>query len=244
MNENLQKCINYLSDILFPGNCPICEKEPYKDGLGYMCRDCEDLLPWISKNGCKYCGIPMSGFDFNGLICAACRDDKPHFLKGKCMFLLDQNGKKVIHEIKYHSVKDVLKDLPRWLDRCGNYREFIEDSILVPVPLHKKRLKKRGFNQSTWIAGALLKEMGGRVDVSDALTRVRDTPTQTKFDRRERQKNVKNAFALSKKNSLNIKDKIVLIDDVYTTGATLNECTKALNSKGFQNVYVATLGHG
>ena len=110
------------------------------------------------------------------------------------MFLLDQNGKKVIHEIKYHGVKDVLKDLPRWLDRCGNYREFIEDSILVPVPLHKKRLKTRGFNQSSWIAGALVKEMGGRVVVSEVLTRVRDTPTQTKFDRSERQKNVKKCF--------------------------------------------------
>jgi len=80
MNENLRKFLNCLSDILFPGNCPVCEKEPYQDGLGYMCTDCEDSLHWIRKNGCKYCGIPMSGFDFNGLICAACRDDKPQFL--------------------------------------------------------------------------------------------------------------------------------------------------------------------
>jgi ComF family protein len=186
----------------------------------------------------------MSGFDFDGLICAACRQDPPRFLKGKCMFLLDQNGKKIIHEIKYHGAKDVLKDLPRWLKRSAPFEEFLRDSVLIPVPLHKKRLKKRGFNQSVWIAHALKKGMGDSVEVSEALIRVRDTPTQTKLNRSQRKKNVKNAFALKAKNSLEHSNKIVLIDDVYTTGATLDACAKVLIDGGFQNVYVATLGHG
>ena len=244
MNEFVQKHLNYLSDFFFPGNCPVCEKAPYKDGLSYMCLECEDLLPWIYKNGCKYCGIPMSGFDFDGLICATCREDTPRFLKARCLFLLDQNGKKVIHEIKYHGVKDVLKDLPRWLKRIPSYKEFLRNSILIPVPLHTKRLKKRGFNQSVWIANALKKEMGQSVLVSDALSRVRNTPTQTKFNMGQRKNNVKNAFALKAKNGLEHKDRIVLIDDVYTTGATLDACAKVLIDEGFQNVYVATLGHG
>ena len=239
-----QKCLNALSDFVFPGICPICEKAPYKDGLSYMCLECEDLLPWIQKNGCKYCGIPMSGFDFIGLVCAGCREDPPRFKAGKCLFLLDQNGKKVIHEIKYQGVKDVLKDLPRWLDRNLSYREFLQGAVLIPVPLHPKRLRKRGFNQSLWIADALKKEIGDSVQVNDALKRIRNTPTQTDFARFERKKNVKNAFALKKKNCLDFLDKIVLIDDVYTTGATLDECTKALIQEGFQNVNVATLGHG
>ena len=90
--SNFRKFLNHLSDLLFPGICPICEKAPYKDGLSYMCVECEDLLPWIQKNGCKYCGIPMSGFDFNGMVCAGCREDPPTFQAGKCLFLLDQNG--------------------------------------------------------------------------------------------------------------------------------------------------------
>ena len=244
MNKVIQKYLNYLSDLFFPGNCPVCEKAPYKDGFSYMCLECEDLLAWINKNGCKFCGIPMSGFDFDGLICAACRQDPPRFLKGKCMFLLDQNGKKIIHEIKYHGAKDVLKDLPRWLKRSIPFEEFLRDSVLIPVPLHKKRLKKRGFNQSVWIAHALKKEMGDSVEVSEALIRVRDTPTQTKLNRSQRKRNVKNAFALKAKNSLEHSNKIVLIDDVYTTGATLDACAKVLIDGGFQNVYVATLGHG
>ncbi len=242
--SNFRKCLNYLSDFLFPGICPICEKAPYKDGLSYMCVECEDLLPWIKKNGCKYCGIPMSGFDFNGLVCAGCREQPPRFKAGKCLFLLDQNGKKVIHEIKYHGVKDMLRDLPRWLDRNPIFREFLQDSILVPVPLHSKRLKKRGFNQSKWIADAMGKELGGSVQVIEALKRVRNTPTQTEFARVERKKNVKNAFALKPKNCLGTENRIVLIDDVYTTGATLDECAKALLEEGFENVNVATLGHG
>ena len=131
--SNFRKFLNHFSDLLFPGICPICEKAPYKDGLSYMCVECEDLLPWIQKNGCKYCGIPMSGFDFNGLVCAGCREEPPQFQAGKCLFLLDQNGKKVIHEIKYHGVKDMLKDLPRWLDRNPSFREFLKDSVRFPL---------------------------------------------------------------------------------------------------------------
>ena len=88
------------------------------------------------------------------------------------------------------------------------------------------------------------KRIGDSVQVIDALTRTENTPTQTEFDRFERKKNVKNAFALKNKNCLDIEQKIVLIDDVYTTGATLDECAKALIQEGFQNVNVATLGHG
>lgn len=239
-----QEYLNYLSDLIFPGICPVCEKAPYQDGLSYMCLECEDLLAWITKNGCKYCGIPMSGFDFNGLVCAGCREDPPRFKRGRCLFLLDQNGKKIIHEIKYHGVKDVLKDVPRWLNRNDSFREFLHDSILIPVPLHRKRLRKRGFNQSLWIANAFKKDLGDRVQVIEALTRTRNTETQTEFNRFERKKNVKNAFALKKKNGLNKQNKLILIDDVYTTGATLDECAKALTQEGFQNVNVATLGHG
>jgi predicted amidophosphoribosyltransferase len=86
--------------------------------------------------------------------------------------------------------------------------------------------------------------MGDSVEVSEALLRVRDTPTQTKLNRSQRKRNVKNAFALKPKNSLEHSDRIVLIDDVYTTGATLDACAKVLIDGGFQNVYVATLGHG
>ena len=88
------------------------------------------------------------------------------------------------------------------------------------------------------------KELGDSVQVIDALIRTRDTSTQTEFDRIERKKNVKNAFALKKKICLDVEHKIVLIDDVYTTGATLDECAKALIQAGCQNVNVATLGHG
>jgi ComF family protein len=242
--KTFQKFLNALSDLFFPGNCPVCEKAPYKDGLSYMCIECEDLLAWVNRHGCKFCGIPMAGFDFKGLTCAACREDPPSFLGGKCLFLLDQNGKKIIHEIKYNGVKDVLKDLPRWMDRNPSYKEFLEGSVLIPVPLHPRRLNKRGFNQSLWIAEAIKKELGERVHVSEALKRVRNTPTQTKYDRNDRKKNVKNAFALKKKNCLDKENRIVLIDDVYTTGATLDECSKALIEEGFSNVYVATIGHG
>ena len=211
MREIFKKFLNHFSDLLFPGNCPVCEKEPYQDGLSYMCRECEDSLAWISKDGCKYCSIPMSGFNFNGLVCAACRDDPPSFSRGKSLFLLDQNGKKVIHEIKYSGVKDVLKDIPNWLKRNPSFFDFLKDSTFIPVPLHKRRLKKRGFNQSVWIAHALQRELGKSVRVEQALQRVKDTSTQTKLDRRARKRNVKDAFILKNKHSLDEKNRIILL---------------------------------
>ena len=244
MNRLLRQICNHLSNLLFPGCCPICNSEPYQDGFSYICKECEDSLSWIGDNGCKYCSIPMSGFSFNGLICSACRDNPPSFNGGKSLFLLDQNGKKIIHELKYLGVKDILKDIPNWMGRNPSFSEFLNDSIIIPVPLHRKRLSKRGFNQSFWIAQALKKELGQNVQIVEALERVKNTPTQTLFDLRQRKKNVKNAFRMKEHISISKDSKLILIDDVYTTGATLDECAKELKRKGFQKVNVATLGHG
>ena len=160
------------------------------------------------------------------------------------MFVLDVIGKQIIHEIKYHGAKDVLDDISHWLDRCPGYREFLVGAHLVPVPLHRRRESKRGYNQSLWIAKALKKDLGSAVEVGDFMKRVRNTSTQTKLEKKDRQKNVKNAFALKPGVCLDSIYKIVLIDDVFTTGATLNACTQAWNDVGVSHVQIATLGHG
>ena len=124
------------------------------------------------------------------------------------------------------------------------FLEFITGAVLIPVPLHPKKLYQRRFNQSLWIAKAFSKEAGESTAVYDCLNRIRNTPTQTKLDRTSRQQNVKNAFALKEGTCLDGYNRFVLVDDVYTTGATLNACTKVLIEKGISRVEVATLGHG
>jgi len=233
-----------MGDFLFPGNCPVCEGPPFQDPNTYACEACLDQVLWVNSIGCRRCGVPMPGFGFEGLTCASCREDDPCFRSGRCLFVLDRTGKKLIHEIKYHGVRGILQDLPHWLDRTPGIREFLEGSILVPVPLHRKRLRARGFNQSLWIARALSKEIGEATETLELLERNKDTPTQTQLDRSSRKANVKNAFALKPGTSFNKEKTVVLIDDVFTTGATLDSCAQVLVESGIDNVNVFALGHG
>ena len=170
-------------DFLFPGNCPVCEGPPFQDPNTYVCETCLDEIFWVGSAGCKRCGVPMPGFGCEGLTCPSCREYDPCFRSGRCLFALDQTGKKLIHEIKYHGVRGILQDMPHWLDRTPGIREFLEGSVLVPVPLHRKRIRTRGFNQSLWIAQALSKELGEATETLDLLERSRDTPSQTRLDR-------------------------------------------------------------
>jgi ComF family protein len=203
-----------------------------------------DEVAWVSSNGCKRCGIPMSGFAFEGLTCEGCREIDPFFRSGRCLFVLNRAGKNLIHEIKYHGVRSVLEDMPHWMDRTPGIREFLAGSVLVPVPLHRSRIRSRGFNQSLWIAQAICKEMGDQTVVLDLLERKRDTSTQTRLDRSARKANVKNAFALKPGTCLDRLKPMVLIDDVFTTGATLDSCAQVLVESGFNNLNVFALGHG
>ena len=236
--------LNLMGDFLFPGNCPVCGDAPFADPGSYACRECMDRIAWIRGNGCRICGLPMWGMGFGGLTCRACREDPPVFQSGRCLFLLDETGKKVIHEIKYHGVRPVLRDLPHWLERTPGALEFLEGCDLVPVPLHRKRLRARGFNQSVWIARALSEAVGGKPRVREALRRISDTPTQTSLDRETRKANVKDAFALCSRSPIDEQSPIVLVDDVYTTGATLDSCARVLVEGGCRVVKFLALGRG
>ncbi|MEC7802291.1 MAG: ComF family protein [Verrucomicrobiota bacterium] len=236
--------LNHLFDFFFSSSCPICKGQAFKDGYSYSCNECLAQLAWVKGTRCKLCGISMSGIEFGPLTCSSCREENLLFDEGRCMFLMEEISKNLIHDIKYHGARMILRDMPIWLGHCPGFHEFLEGAVLVPVPLHRRKLKKRGFNQSLWIAKALRKSVGESVSVQDALVRNKNTPTQTELDRKDRKRNVKNAFALRSRNDLTGKDRIILIDDVFTTGATLNSCTQVLKDQGFNQVSIATLGHG
>jgi ComF family protein len=231
-------------DLFFPADCPICEGPAYNDEFSFTCLACLDSVAWIQKSRCRSCGVGMDGMDYAGLTCKNCRESPPVFGEGRSMFHLNQAGRILIHELKYNANKRVLDDMPFFLERVPQFLEFVTGAVLIPVPLHKKKLRKRGYNQSLWVAKVFAKEAGVSTVAYDCLERTRDTPSQTKLDRAERKQNVKNAFALKDGTCLDGFDRIVLVDDVYTTGATLDACAQALIDSGISQVEVATLGHG
>ena len=233
-----------LFDFFLPGDCPICERAAYQDDISFACLACLDTVGWIRKSRCKTCGAGMEGMDYAGLICKNCREFPPVFSSGRAMFHLNRAGQALVHQLKYDANKRILDDMGLFLDRVPDFREFISGALLIPVPLHRKKLYERRFNQSLWIAEAFAKEAGVSTVAYDCMERIRNTPTQTKLDRKKRQQNVKNAFALKQGTCLDGFNRIVLVDDVYTTGATLDACAKVLVDRGFKEVEVATLGHG
>jgi competence protein ComFC len=231
-------------DLFFPGDCPICEGAAYQDEVSFACLSCLDSIAWIKHSRCKLCGMGMDGLDYAGLVCKNCRESSPVFSAGRTLFHLNPAGRKLVHQIKYHGDKRILQDIPFFLERAPQFLEFITGAVLIPVPLHKKKLRKRRFNQSLWIAEAFARQAGVSTVAYDCMLRTRNTPSQTELDRNERRKNVKNAFALKEGTCLDGFDRVVLVDDVYTTGATLDACASALLERGVRTVEVATLGHG
>ena len=122
-------------------------------------------------------------------------------------------------------------------------REYIDSATLVPVPLHRRKLRERGFNQSRILAD-LFAEAGGGLPVEELLQRVVDTQSQTLLNLNARRRNVKNAFALSENVLLRKDQTYILVDDVFTSGSTLNACSAVLRQAGAHCIKVLTLGHG
>ena len=179
-----RKITDEMLDLFFAGNCPICGGAPKKDPDHYACSACLDQVAWIGLNACKYCGIPMYAPEYEGLTCSNCRKKEYSFEVGKCMFLLDEIGKNLIHEIKYHGARQVLSDFSHWMERCPGFQEYLEESHLVPVPLHRSRQSSRGFNQSLWIAQAIKKCLGSSVEIGDFMLRTRNTSSQTRLEKK------------------------------------------------------------
>jgi len=115
---------------------------------------------------------------------------------------------------------------------------------LVPVPLHARKLRERGYNQAELLARAFARAAGGSTRVELLLQRTRDTPSQTAFDRETRRANLKNAFAPAPRARITPDQPYLLVDDVFTTGSTLNACARALRAAGCLNLRVVTFGHG
>jgi ComF family protein len=146
--------------------------------------------------------------------------------------------------LKYHHGLHLLADCAALFRGAPHLLEHVRGARLVPVPLHPRKRRERGYNQSALLAAELAREAGGETTVESLLVRRIDTATQTAFDRERRRANLQNAFALAPGAPLRSFARYVLVDDVFTTGSTVNACALALRAGGGERVDVATLAHG
>ena len=192
---------------------------------------------------CARCGHPFYGEIEWGALCANCREQQAYFQAGKTLFLARGAGRTIIHQLKYNNARYLLDDMVTMLKHDRSYSQFLENSILVPVPLHPIRERKRGYNQARLIADVFARNICGAT-VVPVLKRIQDTASQTQLSRQKRIANVKNAFAWDACKELSCERRHVLIDDVFTTGSTLNACAMVLNHWGIKHIDIATLAHG
>ena len=177
-------------------------------------------------------------------MCIKCEGLDPAFRHGRTAVLFKGPARSLVIELKYHRGLHVLEDMAEIFRRSTQLVTDVRDSVVVPVPLHARKFRDRGYNQAALLATALATAAGGKTRIEPLLQRVVDTTTQTAFDRRTRMANLKNAFALVPGPALNPALHYILVDDVFTTGSTLNSCARTLRRAGALSLDVVTFGHG
>jgi ComF family protein len=229
-------------ELIYPPRCRMCQAFLIDRRGGYIhfCDDCLKSLVKISSPLCPRCGTPFISQVEKDHLCGECLKKRPYFDALAAPYLYEGGIMDAIHQIKYNGKTDIAESLGSLLapfarERLGETRGL----LMMPVPLHPKRLRERGFNQSLVLAKAIGPALGTRLDFL-SLRRIKYTRQQTGLKRDERLRNVKGAFGIVGRPDLKGRA-VILVDDVATTGSTLNECARMLKKAGCDRVYCLAL---
>lgn len=220
----------------------VCQNSVETLGCGVVCRPCWQRIARLDGILCDLCGYAFASRNLppQKVLCAACRRGYFHFDFARSYGRLEDPLQTIIHQFKYGSHPSLARPLARLIHTLWvqGYRDRIPDMI-VPVPLHKARQRKRGFNQA-WLLARHLSRWT-QVPLADrVLVRHRSTAVQAGLSRGQRRRNIRGAFRVADREAVR-KRAVLLVDDVFTTGATLNECARMLGKQGAHRVDVLTI---
>lgn len=219
----------HVLDIFIPPCCVVCNKVET-----WLCDSCAQEIPLFDAPICPRCGRPEAA----GQLCRVCQRTPLRVNPIRSAFLFEDHIRDIIHALKYRGAREIPFTLGKRMAEAWHFHA-LHSAVIIPVPLHPDREIKRGYNQAAIIARALSREVQIPV-VEHALVRVRNTASQTKLNRQERHKNVSGAFACTDTTML-IDKRVTLVDDVATTGATLEACAAVLLASGVESVNAFTL---
>lgn len=231
---------------LYPNLCQICRVERATAREGFVCAACRGkpgALQFIEPPFCGRCGLPFEGDITNDFECTNCRQLKLHFQYARAAVAARGLALEIIHRFKYRQARwfePFLADL--LIRQATPVLQQGQWDAIVPIPLHPLKYRERGFNQAECLARRLSKATGIPLETR-LLKRVIPTRTQTRLTREERAINVAKAFVYKGKRPLEGRQ-VVLVDDVFTTGATSNACAKVLQRNGSANICVWTVARG
>lgn len=222
-------------DFALPPACAVCGRET--DRARALCGDCWREAIFLTEPFCATCGAPHDGGFAPGGLCAACELDPPRFTRARAALIYEGAGRRIALSLKHSDRLDLARAAGPWMARAG--RELIADADLIaPAPLHPLRLVKRRFNQAMELARWTARAAGAEAKLApDLLTRTRATPSQEGRGRDARIANLDGAIALTPDWRDRIAGaRVLLVDDVLTTGATLNACAEAALEAGAASV--------
>ena len=220
--------------LFFPKVCLNCEIT-LNENEQYLCSDCITSLEFL-EDICPICGAPKTGEQ-----CWVCDTNNFQFDKARSVFMFNEIVQKLIHEFKYNEMTRIVKLFGEYSQEYLNkYQPFDHIDYIVPVPLHTVRKRDRGFNQAEYLAQEISKNMDWK-HLPTLIKRKRFTETQTKLKKTQRKDNVSHAFNINPKYIIKGKN-ILLVDDVFTTGATADSIAAILKEEKVNKVYVLTIG--
>ncbi|MCM1257564.1 MAG: ComF family protein [Roseburia sp.] len=245
IKTKLNKCITFCKkldawglDLLYPPRCPICDEVATE---GYpICSLCRRSIRTAEEPVCKKCGKPVSGERKE--FCSDCARKKHEFTQGKALWVYEKKVRESIYRFKYQNRRDYGKVYAREMaERYGGWIRRNEIQAIIPIPLYPGKKKQRGFNQAEVAAVELGKILGLPVE-RDLLIRTRNTRPQKELSEAERKNNLKKSFK-TVKSVVQLKH-ILIIDDIYTTGSTIDAASSALKQCGAGEVYFCCVGIG
>ncbi len=230
-----------LGTLCFPPHCAAC-KAATDSGI-HLCDDCAASVQRIEAPFCQRCSQQFEGAITQQFTCSNCADREVHFDCAVAAYRSQGVVRNFIHAFKYNKESHLRHQLSDWLAAALDDARIASQPFdaLVPVPLHHIRFREREFNQAAELATLIAKPR--EIPVLHALKRTRYTSTQTKLDRNERMENLRGAFRV--RHTARVKERhLVLVDDVFTTGSTVEECSRVLLRAGAASVRVITVARG
>jgi ComF family protein len=227
IRSSILRLLNNSLNLIYPARCPVCGGKADNFATSPICKDCWSKIIPLDEHCCQICSKPLGAIYMK--ICADCLKTKPYYTKVISFTAFEGTIREAIHLYKYSSIT-------RFADAISQLMfslELPEADIMTAVPVTKKRLQERGFNQSLLLA----RKLGKRFNIPahfNLLAKIKETEHQALLKGQERRAALKGAFVTTEKINGQV---IILVDDVMTTGTTINECSKTLISGGASKVY-------
>lgn len=236
LRETLRQPLQDLVNFILPQICPLCAKSLSASETTGFCSTCQQLIPPLPAAACRRCALPYPTDIGDDHLCGVCLNEKtPLFERVIAAGIYDATLKEAIHRFKYRDKINLDRPLAELL--FARFLDLEPAELIIPVPLHRNRLRQRTYNQSTLLARQLANKLNKPLSQRH-LVRHLDTPPQQGQNAIDRKSNLKNAFTLIHPLE---GENILLVDDVLTTGATIRECCRELKKNGAGLITVAVL---